>query len=341
MKKIFAIALALVMVLSMTAAFAASSLPGTCDWGSWDCTTYTSNCGVAKAEVVKFVRTNDCDPFVESDCAAVVVDERVYFGVKVVFDDTVNAQWLTDANTKLEISVSKLETVGGAAYALVNAPIDLEAMLLAGTPAWSALTADQLAKKVSGKTFWYDVANRALVEERTNACIVADAFAGSTAAKVCANVSYSHNGEWATTAPLSMGKYDIAVVKGAGKNYQITMTDKATNDTAVFGVLDGILKWVEFGSKKYNVYADGKFYAVDFSSTGETCTYADEMLAFLKLSLGDCVTADGIKAFFGWDDDDAFENCATWTKGQAAVVDAECVVAIPKTGDASVLAWLF
>ena len=60
MKKIFAIALALVMVLSMASAFAAATLPGTCSFGSWDCTTYANKCGVAKAEVVLFVKGNNC-----------------------------------------------------------------------------------------------------------------------------------------------------------------------------------------------------------------------------------------------------------------------------------------
>ena len=31
----------------------------------------------------------------------------------------------------------------------------------------------------------------------------------------------------------------------------------------------------------------------------------------------------------------------SWSDKGASIVDAECVVAIPKTGDASVLAWLF
>jgi len=331
MKKIFAIALALVMVLSMASAFAAPTLPGTCDWSSWDCTTYTTNCGVAKAEVVKFVRTNDCDPYVESDCAAVVKGMPVYFGVKVTFDESVNEQWYNDTNTVLDITFSKLVTADGGSTAVPN--ITGKSIVVPG----------KNYKQVAGKTYWYDFAAQSLVAERSDACI-GWGYAASTGVKVCANVSYSHNGLWTAAAPLSMGKYDIVVAQGTGaasKDYSIVMTDKATGDTATFGVSNGTFNMISFGGKNYNVYANGKFYAIDYTSTGDACTYVDEMLAFLKLSLGDCVTADGIKAFFGWDDDDAFEACTTWSKNAAAVVDAECVVAIPKTGDASVLAWLF
>jgi len=55
--------------------------------------------------------------------------------------------------------------------------------------------------------------------------------------------------------------------------------------------------------------------------------------------LDTCITKKNIKANFGWDD--AQEDCFDWSDKGASVVDTECVVAIPKTGDASVLAWLF
>ena len=72
MKKIFAIALALVMVLSMASAFAAY-----CDttW-DWSCATNVINCGKATIEVIPYVRsTTACageSEFVQSSCAAAV-----------------------------------------------------------------------------------------------------------------------------------------------------------------------------------------------------------------------------------------------------------------------------
>jgi len=58
-----------------------------------------------------------------------------------------------------------------------------------------------------------------------------------------------------------------------------------------------------------------------------------------KLDFGTCITDKAVKANFAWED--KVENCFSWSDKVQAVVDAECVVAIPKTGDASVLAWLF
>ena len=343
MKKIFAIALALVMVLSMASAFAAATLPGTCDWGTWDCTTYTSRCGVAHAEVVKFIRTNDCDPFVESDCAAVVKGERVYFGVKVVFDENVNEQWYNHAATNLDITFSKLVDKAGTTVADLNN--------------YSIQVAGKDYKAVSGKTYWFAFAGTAagtLVEEFSDAC-VGEGYATSTAVKVCANVDYDFDGmSYLDGEMINFGKY--SAYYNATKK-QVIIKDNATNDSAAFGIVDGVVKTVETGSKVYNAYYNGKFYGIDWEKAknantdagyyaalvgdGDTCSYLPAMMQFLKLEFGTCVTAEGVQNFFGWKDDEAFKACATWSKNASSIVDAECVVAIPKTGDASVLAWLF
>ena len=55
MKKIFAIALALVMVLSMASAFATLQCDPKWDWAG---TTYTYDCGTAQIFVDEYVRAN-------------------------------------------------------------------------------------------------------------------------------------------------------------------------------------------------------------------------------------------------------------------------------------------
>jgi len=354
MKKIFAIALALVMVLSMASAFAAANLPGSCSWGTWDCTTYTAKCGSAHAEVVKFVRTNDCDPFVESDCAGVVIGEKVYFGVKVVFDADVNPQWLAHAATKLTVKSSKTTPV-------IADEKQLLAAVKAGDNTLDGKTDAEVAKAVSGKTFWWN--GTALVEEFTKACVYQSAVADSTAVKVCANVEYEWNGVGLLGGEeVDFGKYSAFYTEKDGKKL-VCVTDKSTGDKATFGIVNGVVKTIETydvrtsAGKVYVAYAGGKFYGIDYgkvtansteadlyaalAADGDTCSYLPAMMQFLGLDFGTCVNADGVKAFFGWDDDDAFKACATWSKNAASIVDAECVVAIPKTGDASVLAWLF
>ena len=44
-----------------------------------------------------------------------------------------------------------------------------------------------------------------------------------------------------------------------------------------------------------------------------------------------------INANFGWNDE--IESCFTWSKNGTAIVNPECKVEIPKTGDASVVAY--
>ena len=330
MKKIFAIALALVMVLSMASAFAAASLPGTCDWGSWDCTTYTSRCGIAKAQVVKFIRTNDCDPFVESNCAAVVKGEKVYFGVKVVFDENVNEQWYTDNGTNLDITFSKLVTADGGTTAVADRTDK------------SIVVTGKDYKAVSGKTFWYDFVADTLVEEFSNDC-VGWGYAGSTGVKVCANVDFDEDGK---DFVVDLGKY---TAKYDTTKKAIYVKDNATAEEAWFDVTTGKLMGIEVaGNKIYNAYANGKFYGVKYNDNkteatliadGEACSYLPAMMQFLGLEFGDCVTEEGIQNFFGWKDDEAFKACATWSKNASSIVDTECVVSIPKTGDVSVVAY--
>ncbi|MBR4019238.1 MAG: hypothetical protein IKK12_06775, partial [Clostridia bacterium] len=83
---------------------------------------------------------------------------------------------------------------------------------------------------------------------------------------------------------------------------------------------------------------DGKVSKIDYTAWCGEAAYAT-IKAFFGLEIGTCVDADLIAANFGWEDEQ--EACFSWSDKAASIVDAECVVAIPKTGDASVLAWLF
>lgn len=69
MKKIFAIALALVMVLSMASAFATLQCDPKWDWAG---TTYTYDCGTAQIFVDEYVRANTACGYdlVANSCAA-------------------------------------------------------------------------------------------------------------------------------------------------------------------------------------------------------------------------------------------------------------------------------
>ena len=353
MKKIFAIALALVMVLSMASAFA---FVGTC--GDYAYTCPTVGCGVAKAKVVQFAADNSADGFVETNCAGVVVGLPVFYGVQVTFDSNVNAQWFADPNTKLEITVSN----GTNYYTNVNPVTGIASDTLKSLCDANTTTGNATAASVSGKTFWlaadYDtngnVRDWYLTEELDCVASVFGATADSTKVKVCANVKYVHNG---------VGNWDYtdfdAAVSGANDGYQFHIRLSKAGKSLTILVVDGVAKYASFstGAKgdwyyddkgtimvsEDGTYANGKVTGGELGvAAGLECDSIDDYLALIGIKLGDCVTEDTIKAIFGWDDAGLAKHCATWNKDAQAIVNAECVVmGIPKTGDASVLAWLF
>ena len=347
MKKIFAIALALVMVLSMASAFAAATMPGTCSFGAWDCTTYTSKCGVAKAEVVLFVKGNNCyETYTESNCAGVVKGEHVFYGVKVTFDENVNEQWFKHENTKLVITYKDLNEAYGAnaAAKTFNGNFGFEFLSNMGKG---------YADVKKGGVFWVNFRTGKLVsaDDFDDDC-VDDGWATSLKAKVCANVAYKFdgdsdnfndiNGTQINGGYIDFGQYSVFYRKATG---EIWVKDNATGDQAKFNVINGKLNSIEINNQTYGAFKDGKLYGWNattnqYVTEGTTCSFLPAMLKFLGISdLGTCMTGDAIKAHFGWDDDGAFKSCKTWSKNAVVAVDPECKVEIPKTGDVSVVAY--
>ena len=119
MKKIFAIALALVMVLSMASAFASTWCRTDFDWscattvcdngtGSVELIPYVkgNDCGKGKVEVVPFVKVNDgCGNYVwqANNCAAAINSENVYYAVKLTVEPKADNEWWKAATLKVEL----------------------------------------------------------------------------------------------------------------------------------------------------------------------------------------------------------------------------------------------
>lgn len=352
MKKIFAIALALVMVLSMASAFA---FVGTC--GKYEYSCPTASCGVAKAEVVKFVANNTIDQFQESpDCAAIVAGQPIFYGVKVTFDKDVNEQWYYDDGTKLEVN----ETVNG---------VTANRIPTAGRADKLSMLTGKKASAVSGKTYWvkWSGATATLVEDWSPACVKA-VTTRTTRDNVSAYVVFDFNGvTMATsglqytagtlagaTAPstqwLDYGSFQVEVVKG--------YTDTTLNETVEYGIhvkQGGAEGWFLVIGGKVKYYAEPKVGGYNYykevidnrligAITGQadgTCTDYATLAALIGIKLGDCVDGGTIKAIFGWADKGAYGNKATWNKDAVAIANAECQVKveIPKTGDVSVVAY--
>ena len=228
MKKIFAIALALVMVLSMASAFAAANVPGTCSWGSWDCPTTTIKCGIAKAEVVLFVKGNNCyETYTESNCAGVVNGEHLFYGVKVTFEENVNEQWFNHANTKLKVTYKDIT----AQYKGIQNKGEYTRNLKDMGKTYSDV------KK--GGTFWVNFNTGRLVsaDDFDDTC-VADGWAMTTKAKVCANVEFKFDGKG---MDLAFGDYTVYV------NQDNTIWVKNASYAVKFTISDGKLGMAEVG----------------------------------------------------------------------------------------------
>lgn len=236
MKKIFAIALALVMVLSMASAFA---FVGTCGKYEWTCDT--AKCGVAKAEVVQFVANNTIDRYEESTCAAVVVGRALNWGIKVTFDKDVNPQWFYHKNTKLVFETSNVQGAGKTELVL------------------SDVAGKKGPADVSGKTFWLRKVgnNYDLVSTWEPDCVFG-AIALTTRANVTAKVGYDFNGvtvnpsnltyfknpDNLSTEWIDYGDFQVRVHKNYGGKVEYAITVRKGGDVYTVWVIDGVAKYV-------------------------------------------------------------------------------------------------
>ena len=324
MKKIFAIALALVMVLSMASAFASPCATGPYNWT----TTSVSACGKATVEVVPYVKAPDaCGGYTwqVSECAAVVASEHVYYAVKLTVDANPDLEWVQKASVAL--SSKGLETALTATIPLAGQTGGV----------WSyGIDEDADKQKVyylslnNGNYAWNEITDTFTVADNVEAIGTATApnnfimngVAGGKTVKVCAKLT-SASGKFTYGV---VGDYVVEVVYDAtsGEVTEVKVFDKKDTKLAIYDVDDSTHK------VKSVVYTDAVSDCAPYSQAA--------IEAFFGLSTASKVNAANVKANFAWDD--KVEDCFTWNQ-VTSIVDAECVVAIPKTGDASVLAWLF
>lgn len=291
MKKIFAIALALVMVLSMASAFALNN----CSTGSfsWSCPV-TDKCGKGKVEVIPYVRINNgCGGYdwQVSTCAAAIAGEHVYFAVKFTVEANPDAEWWNKTNGKIKMSYAGVDATG--------APTEL------------TFSTDR--KETKDTEYMYDFLAKGFVKvddnfELGDVNLWAAKVTDARKAKVCATLASEHpgTGEW---------KY---------KGYTINVTLEKITFTK--------------GGKTVTIAmaADGK--VMDVNATD--AEFFAQVVADFNLSgcaIGTCITAENIQKNFGWDDE--IKSCFQWSKNGTAVVDPECKIEIPKTGDVSVVAY--
>ena len=311
MKKIFAIALALVMVLSMASAFASACMGGF-DWTA----TSANNCGKAKVEVVPYVKANNgCGGYnwQVSDCAAAVNGEHVYFALKLTVDADLDAEWWAKADMKITTSGLTTPVWNGGVpengLTATTATSDKEAVWYFDftTDTWFKVGTD--AGNIS-------VADD--VESTPNTKFIKQGVVGDASkAKVCVKLTSTGN----NFSEGVVGKYYVSY--GTFGTYKALKVYDKKGGTVI---------------AEYTVNADDVVTKVDYTNAGSCAPYdVASIKGFFGIVEGTKLTQKLINKNFGWDDKQ--EDCFKWNTKATAVVDAECVVAIPKTGDVSVVAY--
>ena len=295
MKKIFAIALALVMVLSMASAFALNDCFSGFDW---TCSTTNTNCGKGKIEVVPYVKVNNgCGGYdwQVSTCATAINSEKVYFAVKLTIDAYPDKAWWNAATIEYE------------AKGLDGLPMTLDTKFAAG------FTVDE--KEDEALVYYLNKTATGWVKEDDAAfdlkdVVISAKVKDAAKAKFCATLASENKG----IGTWTYGDYTVTVAAN-----KLTIKNDCGNEF--------VMSW-----------KDGKVNSI----TATNAAFMAEVQAKFNLSgcvIGTCVDEDIIQRNFGWDDE--LESCFGWSTKGASVVDPECVVSIPKTGDKGLLWWLF
>lgn len=307
MKKIFAIALALVMVLSMASAFASACVTGPFNWSA---TATAANCGKGKVEVVPFVKVNDgCGNYVwqANNCAAAINSENVFYAVKLTVEPKADNEWWKAATLKVELKGLKgTEGTWGP---------------LAGSPGIEWAEEDDTLEYYlkSDLSTWVKASDWKDMSSKNQAAYIFKATVTDAGkAKVCATLK----SKLETYAGGIVGNYFVKVTEKDGKLF-IGVSSKNTNGTEK----DRLVTYTIENEKVTAIKWEAVCGADDYNT----------IKAYFNLEIGTPVSRDAINKNFGWDN--KVESCFQWSKNGAAITNPECKVEIPKTGDASVVAY--
>ena len=337
MKKIFAIALALVMVLSMASAFATWCRT---DF-DWSCATTVCDNGTGSVELIPYVKGNDCGKgnlFTVSKCAGAVNSDQIYFAIKLTVDANPNKEWWQKA--KLEFS-----TVKGVNKKIMQNNQDGSLLVTSDEGLYTLLINTNTDKELKAGEYYLTTTK----ENKWELVKAADFDANATTlftttvteaakAKVCVKLSSKNSfvesqiGDW--TVSYNKADKKLMFTKKGNKRVDIKLNADTDKVEAAWGSLDGNTGIV-FVSIDNGMLVDG--VGVRYGTACNEAALVMEVMNLFKFSFNTCMTEKAIKANFGWDN--SSESCFQWNKDALAVVNPECQVEIPKTGDVSVVAY--
>lgn len=342
MKKIFAIALALVMVLSMASAFATLQCDPKWDWAG---TTYTYDCGTAQIFVDEYVRANTACGYelVANGCAAAIESERVYYVVRLVVPENINEDWYTNAIANgLKLSYTNLARN-------IDLSNKLDKLYFA-LPSWNTVKGGgtfylKAFNKTGNDTTAFTTADDTIWTDTFGEGVVWYDWVTRSCAKVCAQISSESNGqkiqaygwtvEYNAANKTLLFTRDTTAVAIFLKNDKVNYIEaqKAGGTTIVVNGYRGGDMTTLTGYEKGTQNVPG----VWGSDCDDLAKAVLEIFKTFNLGFDVPVTEKGIKKNFGWED--TVKDCTDYKAGGTAIVDPSCKVEIPKTGDASVVAY--
>ena len=389
MKKIFAIALALVMVLSMASAFASQCATGF----DWTKAADPNKCGKVTVEVVPYIKVNNgCGGFTYqmSNCAGAVRGEKVYYAVKLTAEANLDEEWLAKAKVKMGLTELKDNAKGiknGDLVGMKGVKKGEDKQIVyylsgkAGTFTWVDETTDGFnmdnfiytnialdarktkvcATLTSENKFtegivgeYYVVYTRTnvnkLSREVTDKLLV-KTWQDANTSETFAQVTIIRNGnaievnkEYAWEYNTATNTYGITYKQDGGEDKFVEIPAvgeyELTNKYSV-DVADGnayLMVYSKKGGTLLVTYTikDEKIHKIDYTQACGEAQYAT-IKAYFGLDIGTTITDKLIKKNFGWDDE--VKSCFQWNKDAVAIVNPECQIEIPKTGDVSVVAY--
>lgn len=313
MKKLIAIATAFVMTMTMTSALASFN------WTN----PVVNRTGKATVEVIPYVKTSDGSggfSWKVSKYAAAVSSENIYFAIKLTVAPNPDPDWLDNASVELQATGLTSEWVNDNYNVIPLTGIDQDA----SNQTVYYLTRESADSNNIAAAPWSKIDKSFTladdVEDRNSLCIFSAPVYNSNKAQLCATLTSSFGTGDSNFTAGDVGKYYVTFDQSTLSVYA---DEAAAADESGFLVRYTIDPATEKVSSVTN--QAGSSAPNDYAS----------IRTFFNIDVGTRVNQKLVNANFGWSDE--VQSCFKWGGTVAPTPDVD--TSIPKTGDASVIAY--